>query len=82
MFSRKNSAPDEPTVDATESCLVSVEVTADEAFAKAYAGADKVVASCERCGLSSSERTSDERARGELARLCAERLASEAHPED
>jgi hypothetical protein len=85
---RKNSAPDEPTddlasgqADVLAGCEVSIDVQQDSDFHQAY-DADPVVATCEKCGLSSTPRTSEEKARAELAHLCAERLAPEPDAED
>jgi hypothetical protein len=62
-------------------CAVTVDAKFDADF-DAIHNTDAHVATCEHCGLSSSARTSDEKARRELAQLCAERLASEADGED
>jgi hypothetical protein len=88
---RKPSALDEPTgtaepvldddIDALVGCEVSIDVQQDSGFHQAY-DADPVVATCAKCGLSSTPRTSEEKARAELAHLCAERLAPEADAED
>jgi hypothetical protein len=55
---------------ASEHCDVTVEPVDDDEFVNAYGGAFK--ATCKQCGKESTVRTTEERARAELAGLCAE----------